>query len=97
MNDATKKMMMKKMKTKRGEAPPSTLSPELQMFYERIGGRIAKLRERRGLSLRDLAAITGVSAATIGYMERGRAQTAFHAYVFIAVALDVSLHDLVNG
>lgn len=39
---------------------------------ERIGGRIAELRTKRGLSQSELAGMTGLRQETISKIERGR-------------------------
>lgn len=39
---------------------------------EEIGRRIAALRQKRGLSLRDLAELTGLDHSNIGKIENGR-------------------------
>jgi len=43
----------------------------MQINYSRLGNLIKESREAQGLSMRDLAAITGVSASTLCRAENG--------------------------
>jgi len=56
-----------------------------------IGLRIRKLRKRLGLSLRDLAGRTGLTASFLSQVERGKTNTSIDSLRRIAEALDVSM------
>lgn len=58
---------------------------------ERIGIRIAKLREEKGLSQRDLAELTGINHANIGKIEKGRYSVGLDILSKIAFALDATV------
>lgn len=60
------------------------------------GRRLARLRRQKGLSLRALAALTGVPFTTIHSIERGQQQRVSIAHArALAPALGVDLLDLV--
>jgi XRE family transcriptional regulator, regulator of sulfur utilization len=67
----------------------ATVSPE-------IGTRIKALREGMGLSLRDLAERTGVSAPMLSQVERGDTSPTLNVATRIAAGLDLSLSQLVR-
>jgi transcriptional regulator with XRE-family HTH domain len=69
--------------------PDSTLTPE-------IGPRVRALREAMGLSLRDLAARTGVSAPMLSQVERGETSPTLAVAARIATGLELSLSQLLR-
>ena len=56
-----------------------------------IGPRLRALRKRRGLSLRTLAALCGLSANTISLVERGKTSPSVATLHRLATALGVSM------
>jgi len=56
-----------------------------------IGPRLRKLRKRRGLSLRALAGLCGLSANTISLVERGKTSPSVATLHRLATALGVSM------
>ena len=82
---------------KEGEAPPSqeasapdSLDPAV------IGARVKALRESSGLSLRDLAARSGVSAPMLSQVERGETSPTLTVAARIAAGLDLRLSQLLR-
>ena len=61
-----------------------------------IGPRIKALREAGGLSLRDLAQRTGVSAPMLSQVERGETSPTLAVAARIASGLDLSLSQLLR-
>lgn len=61
-----------------------------------IGSRIKALRGSLDLSLRDLAARTGVSAGTLSQVERGETSPTLSVAERIAAGLDLSLSQLLR-
>lgn len=62
-----------------------------------LGARIRALRQRRGLSLRELARRLGVSPATLSQLERDRVGLTVARLTAIAHAIGVRVADLVGG
>ena len=56
--------------------------------------RIRQLRERKGVSLRELARLSGVGAATLSRIESGEANPRLSTLLRLADVLDVSVTDL---
>jgi transcriptional regulator with XRE-family HTH domain len=61
-----------------------------------IGPRIRALREAEGLSLRDLAERSGVSAPMLSQVERGETSPTLHTAGRIASGLELSLSQLLR-
>ena len=61
-----------------------------------IGGRVRALRDGMGLSLRDLAARTGVSAPMLSQVERGETSPTLAVAARIAAGLELSLSQLLR-
>lgn len=70
-------------------APPTTDPPVL-------GRRVRALREAMSLSLRDLAARTGVSAPMLSQVERGETSPTLAVATRIAAGLELSLSQLLR-
>ena len=68
-------------------APPATAA---------LGPRVRALREGTGLSLRDLAERTGVSAPMLSQVERGETSPTLAVAARIAAGLDLSLSQLLR-
>lgn len=60
-----------------------------------VGGNIQRLRVRAGMSLRELAALAGVSTSTLSGIEAGGGNPGVETLVSIAGALGVPFSDLV--
>jgi transcriptional regulator with XRE-family HTH domain len=71
-------------------APADPLSPSV------IGARVKALREASGLSLRDLAARTGVSAPMLSQVERGETSPTLTVAARIASGLELQLSQLLR-
>jgi transcriptional regulator with XRE-family HTH domain len=61
-----------------------------------VGARVRALREAMGLSLRDLAQRTGVSAPMLSQVERGETSPTLAVAARIASGLDLSLSQLLR-
>lgn len=61
-----------------------------------IGPRVKALREAAGLSLRDLAAASGVSAPMLSQVERGETSPTLQVAARIAAGLDLRLSQLLR-
>jgi len=61
-----------------------------------VGGRVRALRENLGLSLRDLADRSGVSAATLSQVERGESSPSLTVAGRIADGLELTLSQLLR-
>lgn len=64
---------------------------------EALAGNVRRLRLARGMSLRDLAEVTGSSKALLSQIERGVANPTIGVLTRVAGALDVTLHELVRS
>jgi len=62
---------------------------------EHVGSRLRSSRQKRGLTLDELAALTGISASTISRLEAGKRAPNLELVVPIARALRLELDDLV--
>lgn len=62
----------------------------------RVGRRVRALREARGLSLRDLAQRSGVSAPMLSQVERGETSPTLSVAQKIAAGLELSLSQLLR-
>ena len=61
-----------------------------------VGERVRRLREAKGLSLRDLARTTGVSAPMLSQVERGETSPTLQVATKIASGLELSLSQLLR-
>src|SRR6059058_896196 len=61
-----------------------------------LGPRIRALREAMGLSLRDLAVRSGVSAPMLSQVERGETSPTLHVATRIAAGLELRLSQLLR-
>src|SRR5215210_644533 len=60
----------------------------------RLGGRVRELRRRRGLTLEELAELSGVSRAMISKLERGEKNPTLLVAANLAEGLGVTLSQL---
>jgi transcriptional regulator with XRE-family HTH domain len=72
--------------------PPTTVSEEIPA----TGPRVRALREAMGLSLRDLAERSGVSAPMLSQVERGETSPTLSVAAKIADGLELSLSQLLR-
>lgn len=72
------------------------LTAGVDALYREIGRGVHRLRTRRQprMSQEALAAVVGLSRASIANIERGHHRVQLHVLYDIANALDVQLHDL---
>src|SRR5277367_5688415 len=75
-------------------APSSSTSDPLDPAV--IGSRVKALREASGLSLRDLAARSGVSAPMLSQVERGETSPTLTVASRIAAGLELRLSQLLR-
>ena len=65
-------------------------------MHMKVGEMLRKGREAKGLTLRDLQALTGIPYATISRLENDQIRPAFRHVVTIARALGLKLDRLVD-
>ena len=70
--------------------------PQVASENGAVGGRVRALRDSMGLSLRDLAERTGVSAPMLSQVERGETSPTLATAGRIAAGLDLSLSQLLR-
>lgn len=56
-----------------------------------LGAELRQVREQRGLSLRELSAVCGLSPEAISAIERGRRYPTLHSLECLAEALEVTI------
>jgi transcriptional regulator with XRE-family HTH domain len=66
----------------------------LTLLIESLGLRIRRLRELRGQTQQELAAIAGVSPKHLGELERGNGNPSLQSIHGLATALGLSLNEL---
>ena len=69
--------------------------PQADILH-RFGQRVRQLRKDCGWSQEDLAAASGLDRSYMGGIERGERNVALRNLEAIAVALDISLSELMN-
>lgn len=74
-------------------------SPRAERSHPQFGERLRVERQRRGLSLRDLADLVSLSPSLLSQVETGRAQPSVSTLYAVAGVLDISVDDLLfpNG
>src|ERR1700723_814732 len=78
------------------ELPPAPGSPADLLDPNVIGARVKALREAADLSLRDLAARSGVSAPMLSQVERGETSPTLTVASRIAAGLELRLSQLLR-
>lgn len=68
----------------------------IDQLQKKIGNRIRELRESKGVSQQNLAAICNFEKANLSRLEAGRTNPTISTLYKISEALEVSLSDLVN-
>lgn len=76
--------------------PPTTVFEPLSKDRVSVGTRVRALREAMGLSLRDLAERSGVSAAMLSQVERGETSPTLAVAEKIAAGLELTLSQLLR-
>ena len=80
------------------DALPEEIAETTANTLAAIGFRIRELRQLRGLTLQELADVSGLSTSMLSLVERGRASPSIGSLIVIASALGVAMSDLlVNG
>lgn len=64
---------------------------------KRLGQKVRKLRQEKGLSQEDFAHSADIDRSYIGQIERGERNIAFYNILKIAQALGVKISDLTEG
>ena len=67
-----------------------------EINYTKIGKRIKKLREERGMTQSELGAVSGVDVRRISAIENGRS-IRLDSFIWLAVALESSADYIVFG
>ena len=71
--------------------------PDIAGALQGIGPRIQVLRERRGLTLADLSARTGISKSTLSRLETGQRRPSLELLLPLSRIYDVPLDDMVGA
>jgi transcriptional regulator with XRE-family HTH domain len=72
-------------------------SPEIATVLAGVGGRLRQARARRGVTLTDLAAATGISKSTLSRLESGQRKPSLELLLPIAKAHRIPLDELVGA
>jgi transcriptional regulator with XRE-family HTH domain len=72
-------------------------SPEITTVLAEVGARLRQVRTRRGVTLTDLAAITGISKSTLSRLESGQRKPSLELLLPIAQAHRIPLDELVGA
>ena len=80
----------------RGTETQMAISPEDKVFFKKLGKKITKLRNDRGLTQVQLAEILGISQQQMQSFEVGRRRVPVSALPRLSKALGVSVEELVG-
>ena len=72
-------------------------SPALSTILAEVGPRLRRLRTRRGVTLTQLAAETGISKSTLSRLESGQRKPSLELLFPLAQAHQVPLEELVGA
>ena len=72
-------------------------SPEITSVLAEVGARLRQVRTRRGVTLTDLAAATGISKSTLSRLESGQRKPSLELLLPIAQAHRIPLDELVGA
>jgi transcriptional regulator with XRE-family HTH domain len=72
-------------------------SPEITTVLAEVGPRLKRARSRRGVTLTELAAETGISKSTLSRLESGQRKPSLELLLPIAEAHQVPLDELVGA
>ncbi|MEO7530146.1 MAG: helix-turn-helix transcriptional regulator [Sediminibacterium sp.] len=67
-----------------------------EKILTRFASHLTKLRQEKGLSIRQLAAISGLEYSQIQRIEKGKVNFAFTTLVALAQGLEIDLHELLE-
>src|SRR5688572_2977870 len=73
------------------------MADDLADALEQVGPRLRELRRRRGTTLAELSAATGISTSTLSRLESGGRRPTLELLLPLARAHGVQLDDLVGG
>jgi transcriptional regulator with XRE-family HTH domain len=73
------------------------LSIKIEVVILSIGENIRRIRKSKGITMRELAAVVGISEQGIGNYERGDREPGIDMINKIAAALDAPVHDLIGS
>lgn len=73
------------------------MSEEIEDVLDAVGPRLRALRRRRGITLAELTARTGISESTLSRLESGQRRANLELLLPLARAYDVPLDDLVGA
>jgi len=60
----------------------------------KIGNTIKRLRKQKVMTLKDMAKLTGIQAATLSRIENDKIEGGLNTYMLIAGGLDMKLSEL---
>ena len=66
----------------------------LKKYYKSLGRKVNDFRERKGLSLNDLAAICDLEKTSISRIENGRTNITAKTALILAIALEIEPKEL---
>jgi transcriptional regulator with XRE-family HTH domain len=69
---------------------------EIGQLQQKIGARVRTLRESKGISQQNLAAICNFEKANLSRLEAGRTNPTVSTLYKISQALEISLSDIVD-
>ena len=72
-------------------------SPAIATVLAEVGPRLKRVRVRRGVTLTELAAATGISKSTLSRLETGQRKPSLELLLPIAQAHQVPLDELVGA
>lgn len=72
------------------------VTPEDKVFYQQLGGRIAKRRKAQGLTQKKLTERLGISQQTLAHYEVGRLRVAVAMLPNLARELDTTVEELIS-
>ena len=73
------------------------ISPAIATVLAEVGPRLKRVRTRRGVTLTELAAETGISKSTLSRLESGQRKPSLELLLPIALAHQVPLNELVGA
>ena len=77
--------------------PESAQAAPIAAALERVGPRLRRVREQRGLTLTEAAARTGISKSTLSRLENGQRKPSLELLLPLAQTYRVPLDDLVGA
>ncbi|ALG13714.1 helix-turn-helix domain-containing protein [Kibdelosporangium phytohabitans] len=71
--------------------------PTVDAVIEQIAPRLRRAREKKGVSLADLARVTGISTSTLSRLESGQRKPSLELLLPVTAALGVPLDEIVSA